>query len=88
MGHPYLSSLLINNWLLGKAIPSQDKLSILAIWLNISSQWLRFGEETTQQNTVSEPLASDEVIFLIKYKSLSSAQQKIVKDLIEQFHKC
>ncbi|MEX5286863.1 MULTISPECIES: hypothetical protein [Acinetobacter] len=77
-----------NNWLLGKAIPSQDKLSILAIWLNISSQWLRFGEETTQQNTVSEPLASDEVIFLIKYKSLSSAQQKIVKDLIEQFHKC
>ena len=34
-----------NNWLLGKAIPSQDKLSILAIWLNLSNKWLRFGDQ-------------------------------------------
>ncbi|MEF9958284.1 MAG: hypothetical protein RR767_13960, partial [Acinetobacter sp.] len=33
-----------NNWLLGKSIPNQDKLSILAIWLNVSNQWLRFGD--------------------------------------------
>jgi len=35
-----------NNWLLGKAIPNQDKLSVLSIWLNVSAQWLRFGEMT------------------------------------------
>ena len=41
-----------NNWLLGKAIPSQNKLSLLAIWLNVSAQWLRFGEDEDDMNNI------------------------------------
>lgn len=31
------------NWLLGKAIPTQDKLRVLAEWLQVSPDELRFG---------------------------------------------
>lgn len=42
-GHS-ISVQTASNWLSGTAIPSQDKLQILAAWLDISTQWLRFGE--------------------------------------------
>lgn len=32
-------------WLLGEAIPTQDKLQALAHWLDVSVDWLRFGGE-------------------------------------------
>ena len=41
-----------NNWLLGAAIPSQDKLQVIAQWLNVSSQWLRFGEDAKIKNAL------------------------------------
>lgn len=31
-------------WLKGEAIPTQDKIHILARWIGVSPQWLRFGE--------------------------------------------
>lgn len=75
-----------NNWLHGKAIPSQDKLSVLAIWLNVSVQWLRFGDSPTfNQNENSD--SSIESDYYIKYKSLSLAQKKIIKMLIDEFSK-
>ena len=76
-----------NNWLLGKAIPSQDKLSILSIWLNVSSQWLRFGEQQLRSPSLIEEksIAANELDYLMKFKSLSTSQQQIIKDLIDQF---
>lgn len=32
------------NWLLGKAIPTQDKLRVLAEWLQVGPDELRFGQ--------------------------------------------
>jgi hypothetical protein len=32
-------------WLVGNAIPTQDKLDALASWLGVSSQWLLFGDD-------------------------------------------
>lgn len=32
-------------WLMGESIPTQDKLRLLAAWLGVSAEWLRFGEE-------------------------------------------
>ena len=31
-------------WLMGESIPTQDKLRLLAAWLGVSAEWLRFGE--------------------------------------------
>jgi transcriptional regulator with XRE-family HTH domain len=34
----------VRRWLEGTAIPSQDKLVVLAAWLRVSPEWLRFGD--------------------------------------------
>jgi len=31
-------------WLNGEALPAQDKLRVLAEWLGLKADWLRFGE--------------------------------------------
>lgn len=78
-----------NNWLLGKAIPNQDKLSVLSIWLNVSAQWLRFGEES---QTIAVGLKSDISIsaqtdydYFSKYRRLPLSQKKIIQNLIDEF---
>ncbi|WP_216934089.1 MULTISPECIES: hypothetical protein [unclassified Acinetobacter] len=73
-----------NNWLLGKAIPNQDKLAVLALWLNVSNQWLRFGDidQTNVPNINS--LESTDLDFLLKFRKLSSSQKKLLNSLIDE----
>lgn len=33
-------------WLVGEAIPTQEKLRALAQWFGVSAEWLRFGAES------------------------------------------
>jgi len=42
-GNP-VTAQTIRKWLAGKALPSQDKIRALAVWLEVTPQWLRFGE--------------------------------------------
>lgn len=73
-----------NNWLLGKAIPNQDKLAILALWLNVSNQWLRFGD-IDQTNTPNiNSLESMDLDFLLKFRRLSNSQKRLVISLIDE----
>lgn len=74
-----------NNWLLGKAIPNQDKLAILALWLNVSNQWLRFGD--TDKNNIFNINSSDatDLDFFFKFKRLNNSQKKIIISLIDEF---
>lgn len=37
-------------WLVGEAIPTQEKLRILAAWLGVPAEWLRFGSEEVHAN--------------------------------------
>ena len=32
-------------WLKGESIPTQEKIHVLARWLDVPAQWLRFGDE-------------------------------------------
>ena len=39
-------------WLVGEAIPTQEKLRMIAQWLGVPAEWLRFGgAETAGANT-------------------------------------
>ena len=42
---PPISSHAVRKWLMGEAIPTQDRIQVRAKWLNVSPSWLRFGEE-------------------------------------------
>lgn len=75
-----------NNWLLGKAIPSQDKLSILAIWLNVSNQWLRFGDQDINPSAqISEHDAGD-LDYYLKFRALKNHHKDIIKKLIDELN--
>lgn len=34
----------VRKWLTGNSLPAQDKVRVLAEWLEVPAQWLRFGE--------------------------------------------
>jgi hypothetical protein len=39
-----VSTQAVRKWLSGKALPSQDKIRALGLWLDVPTHWLRFGE--------------------------------------------
>jgi hypothetical protein len=41
-GHP-ISVHAARKWLMGEAIPTQDKIRVLSEWLMVPTEWLRFG---------------------------------------------
>ncbi len=43
-GEP-ISSHAARKWLKGMSIPTQDKLQVLARWLDVSEEWLRWGTD-------------------------------------------
>lgn len=76
-----------NNWLHGKALPNQDKLLLLSTWLNVSSQWLRFGEDETTNVAHANTFQSEEMKLFQQFLSLNREQQKIIQNLIIEFSK-
>lgn len=77
-----------NNWLSGNAIPNQDKLQVLSAWLDVSTQWLRFGENahTSSQNESTidlQPYTRDYSDLPKKLAQLSPIQKQVVYDVIE-----
>ena len=41
-------------WLVGEAIPTQEKLRTLAQWLGVPAEWLRFGGAHADPNTAGD----------------------------------
>ena len=72
-------------WLMGEAIPTQDKVKVLSEWLSVSSQWLRFGEEVGQsarQMTKSQDGDPRVQALLRDYQRLSEAHKLVVREMI------
>lgn len=67
-------------WLLGTSMPRQDHLRILASWLKVSPDQLRFGK--TEANSAmfqNFEVSIEDQEFLAKYFSLSAAQKSVVR---------
>jgi hypothetical protein len=78
-------------WLLGEAIPTQDKLRVIAEWLAVSVMWLRYGEgdgapvlngpptvESDRYNPADMKLLED-------VRALKDHERRLVSDLIQMF---
>jgi transcriptional regulator with XRE-family HTH domain len=83
-------------WLSGKARPTADKIETLAIWLNVSIQWLRYGigEKTlprpiklhSYEPSLGHPtLAEDEVVLMLRIRGLSEHRRYLIAEIVEQF---
>lgn len=80
----------VRNWMLGKSMPTQDKLMCLAKLLGTSSEQLRYGRYSEKTLMISNQDGSETVLtesqqqLVRKYILLSTSQQKLVSDLVDE----
>ncbi len=78
------------NWMLGKAMPTQDKLMCIAKLLDTSAEQLRYGRHSEKTLMISNADGSEVVLtasqqqLVRKYIMLSASQQKLVSDLVDE----
>ncbi|WP_374582669.1 hypothetical protein [Pseudoduganella sp.] len=68
-------------WLVGEAIPTQEKLRMIAQWLGVPAEWLRFGGDAGEQHN-GDANGSNLARF-------ESADVKLIADLqrLDEHHK-
>ncbi len=82
----------VRRWLLGESLPKQDKLLVLAEWLRIPPQDLRYGTEI-EKRVKQERARWDEGIGYLEretleaFLNLPAPQRKIVREVIQTFAK-
>ena len=80
----------VRNWMLGKTLPTQDKLVCLAKLLGTSSEYLRFGTENGKtfviknEDGTSNELSNQQQQFVKQYLALNLTQQQLVNDLVSE----
>jgi len=75
----------VRKWLAGHSLPSQDKMRALALWLETSPQWLRFGEGDGATPRLRQESAAYRVEagwVAKKYEALSDAHKKMAVEII------
>jgi len=82
----------VRRWLRGEAIPSQDKLQVLAEWLNVEPQVLRFGEKTVLSVQAARKHWEEEIGYQERevfeaFLGLPSPQRKVLRKVILTFAK-
>lgn len=69
-------------WLLGEAMPLQSRLRVLADWLGVSAEWLRFGEAALSPRNLREPGPEFDYQLMREIVALTPAHQDVVKTLV------
>jgi hypothetical protein len=82
-----ITSHTARNWLLGKSIPMQDKLRVLADWLHVSADELRFGTlapvfKADGSGADMAVLSMQDRDMLTRYMALTLDDRKTVCDVV------
>ena len=78
------------NWLLGKSLPTQEKLVLLAELLDTSPEQLRFGR-SSEKTLISDfdgaeiEVANVDQQLFKRYLALTAMQRRIVRDIVAEF---
>ena len=72
---PPITSHAARKWLTGEAIPTQDRLQVLADWLSVSPSWLRFGEDDTDGNKKARDMTAQEWRLVQGFRRLTDKQR-------------
>lgn len=68
-------------WLLGQALPSRDKVAVLARALNVDPRWLLFGDEAPCRDDAATAPASMETLML-KITALPPDDRALVEGIV------
>jgi transcriptional regulator with XRE-family HTH domain len=71
-------------WLLGEAIPTQDKLNRIAAWLGVQPDWLRYGTGAGATTApAGEIIAPHLVRMLAGFGRLAERDQMLVQAMVD-----
>ncbi len=78
------------NWLLGKSLPTQEKLVLLAKLLDTSPEQLRFGRSSEKTLIAKFATGMSEVAnvdqqFFRRYLALTESQRRVVREVVGEF---
>lgn len=81
-----ITSHTARNWLLGKTMPTQDKLRILAQWLHVGPEVLRFGQNAekhlVREDGPDSALNMADREMLDRYLALPINDRKVARDVV------
>ena len=78
-----VSDYAARKWLLGEAIPGQDKLRVLAQWLGVTNDWLRFGEGAQPEgDVVREDFPALDYGLMRDIAGMSDEHQTVVREMV------
>ncbi|MFN7087466.1 MAG: hypothetical protein ACK4N4_12675 [Burkholderiales bacterium] len=87
-GNP-VTTQAVRKWLSGLALPSQDKIRVLAGWLEVPAQWLRFGEAESRERRAGFPARQDDAAYRTdsawlekKFEQLDEPHRKMVVEIV------
>src|SRR5262245_51419560 len=84
-GRP-VTAQAVGKWLAGRALPSQDKIQALSLWLEVSPHWLRFGDGEAKAAPVLRQTPATYRVepqwLQKKYDALSEAHKKIIVEVL------
>ena len=84
-GHP-ITVHAARKWLVGEAIPTQEKLRTLALWLGVASEWLRFGGDVHQDaghnGSHASHFESADVKLIADLQQLDEKYREIAREFI------
>lgn len=76
-------------WLVGEAIPTQEKLRALASWLGVPAEWLRFGgdelnvvADSAVNSNPSERFASEDIKLISDLQRLDEHYRMLAREII------
>ena len=76
----------VRKWMTGAALPSQDKMRALALWLDVSPHWLRYGEsEAPGARTLRQDIGAyraDPAWVAKQYEALNDGHKKMIAELV------
>jgi hypothetical protein len=85
----FVTPYATRKWLCGEAIPTQERIVILANWLGVNTGWLRFGElDNREVHDVVIPeslLATEHLSLIHDVISLPEPTQQIIREIIDTF---
>jgi len=81
--HSSVGVTAAHKWLTGEAIPTQEKLLVLAKWLQVPVQWLRFGEPEVQPKVSGrEQRRTDKLVS--DFAELSERDKLLLEKLVRE----
>ena len=81
----------MRKWLKGEAIPTMDKLAVLANLLDISEDWLRWGNDSMQESSTKHSFKVTQIAstfdpekaLVQDYRLLSKVHKKLIDVILE-----